>query len=195
MLLDEAALSMNGKSPHRQRSDPTFVAWLAHNPTGIPRRQALGRAAFGVLLGLLGGWLVGEVVGFGQARPLWALSLGIAGGAIGGATIGALGVVLLARAMDRFVLGGDSLIGYSGAIRMLLHAGELSALGALSGGIGGGAAGMFAGLGIGALGGGALGGIIYQIRGLGTALGITVGVVAGAIGGALGGAIGGLGGS
>jgi hypothetical protein len=184
---------MNGNSRHRQGSHPAFVAWLSHNPTGIPRRQALWRAAFGVLLGLLSGWLVSEVVGFGQARPVGALSLGIASGVICGASIGALGVVVLARAVDRFVLTDDSLIGYSGVIRMLLHAGELSALGALSGGLGGGAAGMLAGLGIGAIGGGILGGLIYQVRGLGPALGLTVGLVTGAIGGAVGGAVGGLG--
>jgi hypothetical protein len=185
---------MNGNSQRRQHAQPTFVAWLTHNPTGIPRREALGRVIFGILLSLLGGWLVSQVVGFGHTRPLWATSLGIVSGAISGASIGALGVVLLARAMDRFVLTSDSLIGYSGVIRMLLHAGELSALGALSGGIGGGAASMLAGLAFGAIGGSILGGLIYQLRGLGVILGITVGLVAGAIGGVLGGAIGGLGG-
>ena len=130
-----------------------------------------------------------------SARPLWALCLGIASGAICGASIGALGVVVLARAMDLFVLTSDPLMGYSGVIRMLLHAGELSALGAFSGGIGGGAEGMLAGLGIGAIGGGIIGGLIYQIRGLGMILSFSVGVVTGAIGGDLGAAIGGLVGS
>ena len=183
---------MNRNSQPRHRSQPTFVAWLTHNPTGIPRRQALWRVAFGILLGLISGWLISEVIGLGHTRPLWAVGLGIASGVIGGASLGALGVVVLARAMDRFILTNDSLIGYSGVIRMLLHAGELSALGALSGGMGGGAAGMLAGLAIGALGGGVSGGLIYQLRGLGVVLGITVGVVAGAIGGAVGGALGGL---
>ena len=184
---------MNGKSQHRQRAEPSFVAWLAHNPTGIPRRQALSRVAFGMVLGLLVGWLVSELLGFGRGRPLWALGLGITSWVICGATIGALGVVVLARAMDRFVLSDDPLVGYSGVIRMLLHAGELSALGALSGGIGGGAVGLFAGLGIGAIGGAVSGGLIYQVRGLGVVLGLTTGIVMGAIGGALGSVIGGLG--
>jgi hypothetical protein len=186
---------MNGKSQHRQRSEPSFVAWFAHNPTGIPRQQALSRVAFGVILGLFSGWLVSELLGFGRGRPVWALGLGIASGVICGATIGALGVVVLARAVDRFVMTSDPLVGYSGVIRMLLHAGELSALGALSGGIGGGAVGLFAGLGIGAIGGAVSGGLIYQVRGLGVVLGLTTGIVMGAIGGALGSAIGGLGGS
>jgi hypothetical protein len=40
----------------------------------------------------------------------------------------------------------DPLLGYSGLVRMLLHAGELSPFGALGGGIGGGTGGAFGSL-------------------------------------------------
>jgi hypothetical protein len=120
--------------------------------------------------------------------------MGIAAGVIIGASLGAAVVVMLAYAIDRLVLKDVELIGYSGVIRMLLHAGELSALGALSGGIGGAANGVFAGLALGALGGSLLGGAIYQLRGLGMALGLEIGLITGAIGGAFGAALGRLGG-
>jgi hypothetical protein len=86
------------------------------------------------------------------------------------------------------------LLGFSGVVRMLLHAGELSLLGALGGGVGGGIGGVFVGLVSGTLAGGLLGGLLYRVRGLGTALGLTMGVIAGGIGGAIGGLIGRLGG-
>jgi hypothetical protein len=88
----------------------------------------------------------------------------------------------------------DPLLGYSGLVRMLFHAGELSFLGALGGGIGGGVAGTLGGLATGALAGGVIGAVLYRVRGLGTVLGLTVGVVAGAIGGSIGGTVGHLGG-
>ena len=46
-------LILDANSQHGQRSQPTFVAWLTQNPTGIPVRQALWRVAFGILLGLV----------------------------------------------------------------------------------------------------------------------------------------------
>jgi hypothetical protein len=184
---------MNGKFPPPQPAFPAFLAWLAHNPTGIPQRQALRLAAIGGVLGLLGGIVTSWLLGFWPIRPLWALGLGIGSGILSGATLGALGMVLLAYAIDRWVLAGEHLIGYSSVIRMLLHAGELSFLGALGGGLGGGIRGAVAGLLTGMLGGSLAGGLIYRIRGLGWSLGLTVGLVTGAIGGALGGAIAGLG--
>jgi hypothetical protein len=184
---------MNGKSPVPKPVALAFLAWLAQNPTGIPQRQALLRAVFGAVSGLLGGSVTSWLFGLWPIQPLWAVGLGIGSGILSGATLGALGMVLLAYAIDRWVLASEHLIGYSGVIRMLLHAGELSGLGALAGGIGGGAGGLVAGLLTGMIGGGFAGGLIYRIRGLGWFLGLTIGVVAGTIGGALSGAIAGLG--
>ena len=180
---------MPEKSPLSQPLHSAFLAWLVHNPTGIPPRQALWRVAFGSVLGLLGGLATSGLVGLWSVRSLWALGLGVLSGVVSGATLGALGVLVLAYTIDRRVLAGEQLIGYSGVIRMLLHAGELSGLGALAGGIGGGAGGIVAGLLTGVVGGGLVGGLIYRLRGLGGFLGLTVGMVTGAIGGAIGGAV------
>jgi hypothetical protein len=184
---------MNENSPPSQQVGSAFLAWLAHNPTGIPQRQALWRAAFGGVLGLLGGIVTSGLMGFWSVQHLWALGLGVISGVVSGATLGALGMVLLAYALDRWVLASEHLIGYSATIRMLLHAGELSDLGALAGGIGGGASGIVAGLLTGMVGGGLAGGLLYRVRSLGWFLGLTVGVVTGAIGGAFGGSAAGLG--
>jgi hypothetical protein len=80
---------MKQNSQHGQRSQPTFVAWLTQNPTGIPVRQALWRVAFGILLGLVRGWLVGEVASCGHTRLLWS-ALGALSGRIGGEAAGML---------------------------------------------------------------------------------------------------------
>ena len=184
---------MNGKSPVPKPLPLAFLAWLAQNPTGIPQRQALLRAVLGAASGLFSGSVTSWLFGLWPIRPLWAIGLGMGSGILSGATLGALGVVLLAYVIDRWVLADEHLIGYSGVIRMLLHAGELSGLGALAGGIGAGASGLVAGLLTGMIGGGFAGGLIYRIRGLGWFLGLTIGVVAGAIGGAIGGAVAGLG--
>jgi hypothetical protein len=120
--------------------------------------------------------------------------LGVAGGVLGGMTFGALGPVLVARVLDWAAHWSDPLLGYSGLVRMLLHAGELSFLGALGGGLGGGAGGTLAGLATGAVAGGLIGAVLYRVRGLGTSLGLSVGIIAGAIGGSIGGAIARLGG-
>jgi hypothetical protein len=120
--------------------------------------------------------------------------LGVGAGVLGGSTLGALGAVLVARLLDWAARWRDPLLGYSGLVRMLLHAGELSLLGAVGGGIGGGVGGVARGLLGGMIAGGMLGALLYRVRGLGTMLGLTVGLIAGAIGGLLGGAIGRLGG-
>jgi hypothetical protein len=130
------------------------------------------------MLGLLAALLAG--------RPLPAQAFGVLAGDLGGATLGALGVVLAARLLDWAARWSDPLLGFSGVVRMLLHAGELSLLGALGGGIGGGISGAFGGLVSGALAGGVIGGVLYRLRGLGTTLGLTVGLIAGAIGGLIG---------
>jgi hypothetical protein len=144
---------MNGKSPVAKPVPLAFLAWLAQNPTGIPQRQALLRAVLGAASGLLSGSVTSWLFGLWSIRPLWAIGLGIGSGILSGATLGALGVVLVAYAIDRWVLASEHLIGYSGVIRMLLHAGELSGLGALAGGIGGGAGGLVAGVLVGLFGG------------------------------------------
>ena len=178
---------MKPRSSGNNGADPTFVAWLRKNPTGIPRRHAVRVAATGVILGLLGGVVASVLAGTWAMLSRWSLSLGIAGGVLGGATLGALAVVLLARLLDTRLWPSDSSIGYSGVMRMLLHAGELSFLGAISGGIGGGVGGFLAGMVGGGLIGGSLGALLYRVRGLGIALGTPVGVVTGAVGGAVGG--------
>jgi hypothetical protein len=58
-----------------------------------------------------------------QWEPQWAI-------------LAPLGVLLCAHFLDRALPGDDHLVGYSGLIRMLVHAGELSFLGALGGGLG-----------------------------------------------------------
>src|SRR5215208_4893265 len=117
---------MNGKFPPSQQVGSAFLAWLAQNPTGIPQRQALWRAALGGVLGLLGGIVTSGLLGLWPVRQLSALGLSIVSGVVSGASLGALGVVLLAYVIDRWLLASEDLIGYSGVIRMLLHAGELS---------------------------------------------------------------------
>jgi len=154
---------------------------LAYNPSGVPRRQALLRALAGLALGVLGGTLTG------RRHPGGMHVRGAVGGACAGATAGAIGVMQLSTVMDRQLRAEDRLIGYSGAMRMLLHAGELSLLGAIGGGIGGSAGGLRAGMLRGALAGGLSGALLYQLRGLGTPLGLTAGTFSGAIGGAIGG--------
>lgn len=177
---------MKSRSSGHNGADPTFVAWLRKNPTGIPRRHAVRVAAAGAILGLLGGVVASVLDGTWHMLSRWALGLSIAGGVLGGATLGAVAVVLLARLLDTRLWPGDSSIGYSGVIRMLLHAGELSFLGGISGGIGGGLGGFLAGMIGGGLIGGAIGAILYRVRGLGPGLGMPVGVVTGAVGGAVG---------
>jgi hypothetical protein len=123
-----------------------------------------------------------------------ARGLGLLASSISGAIFAPLGVVVVARLLDRAVLTKDSLIGYSGLILMLLHAGELSFLGALAGGIGAGVGTPLQGLLGGAVLTGLVGAAVYRVRGLGLLLGLTIGIITGAIGGAIGGAVHSLGG-
>lgn len=164
-------------------------AWLPANPSGVPRRQALLRALIGVGLGI------------GIGSILWALNArdptGLTGtsglhlvlSSISGAIAGPLGVVVVARLLDRTIRAEDQLIGYSGLIRMLLHAGELSFLGALAGGVGGGAGQIGTGLGYAMFITGLVGGVRYRLWGLGLILGLTLGLIIGAISGAVGSSI------
>lgn len=186
-------MSMNARSSPPPDAQPSFVRWLRRNPAGMPRRHAVRVALAGVLLGLLVGVIASVLAGTWYTLPRWALSLGISSGVIGGATLGALGVVVLARRVDRRLWSSDPSLGYADLMRMLLHAGELSFLGAVGGGGGGGVSGLLAGLVWGALVGGSAGALLYQVRGLGLGLGATIGALAGAVGGAIGGLVGRLG--
>ena len=183
---------MRSNTPRTNGSRPRFTVRRSSNPSGVPRRQIFTVVALGIVLGSLGGIVASNVTGTWGLVPWWVLVLGIASGTLGGATIGALGVVMVGRVLDRRFRGGDQLVGYSGVIRMLLYAGELSFLGAIAGGIGGGIGGTIAGLLGGALSGSILGGIIYRVRGLGMVLGVIIGIVTGGIGGAIGGTVGSL---
>ncbi len=169
---------------------PGLLHASVRNPSGVPRRLALRLALVGVGLGSVGGWLVHVLTTTEQAEAWWQLGLLALVGSLGGALLGPLGMLLLAHMLDRTVTADDHLVGYSGMIRMLLHAGELSFLGALGGGIGGGSPGIVAGLVGGVLVCSLVGAVMYRIRGLGLGLGLTIGVLLGAISGALGAAMG-----
>jgi hypothetical protein len=178
--------SMHPRSSRPLSDRPSLVTWLATNTSGVSRAQARRVIAGGLLLGLLLGLFAGVLVG----TPLWVRMLGVVSGLLGGATLGALGAVLVARLLDWAARWNDPLLGYSGLVRMLLHAGELSLLGAVGGGLGGGIGGAASGLVCGAIAGGVVGGLLYRLRRLGTVLGLAAGLIAGAIGGVIGGVIG-----
>ena len=163
---------MHAQSPRPRSSRPSLITWLATNTSGVPRAQAWRIVALGLMLGLVLGLLGGLLAG----RPFAVGVFGVVGGVLGGATLGALGAVLAARLLDWAAHWSDPLLGYSGLVRMLLHAGELSLLGALGGGIGGSVGEAVGGLVTGALAGGLLGGLLYRVRGLGTILGFTSGL-------------------
>ncbi len=184
----DAVSAMKTPPPRRKRSRSGFRAWLASNPSGVPRRHAFRRALIGVGLGITSGLLMSA---FGAARtiPAHVPWLELVLGSIAGAVFGPLGVFLVSRLLDLSVPGDDHLVGYSGLIRMLLHAGELSFLGALAGGIGGGVGATISGLASGALVTSLVAGLLYRVRGLGMVLGIILGVIIGAIGGAVGGSL------
>jgi hypothetical protein len=181
---------MHPPSPRPKPFGPSFLAWLTYNASGIPRRHALRVVASGVVLGVLVGVVAGGLARAWQTTTLGSLVLGAGSGAIGGATVGALAVVLAAGLLDWALPSSDRLVGYSGLVRMLLQAGELSFLGGIGGGIGGASGGVL----IGALMGSLIGSLLYRVRGLGTLLGLVIGALMGALGGAIGGAIGRLGG-
>src|SRR6187399_330735 len=154
--------AMHTPSPRPRSSRPSLIMWLATNTSGVPRAQARRVVALGLILGLLLGSLASLLAGMAIETRIF----GIVGGVLGGATLGALGAVLAARLLDWAARWSDPLLGFSGVMRMLLHAGELSLLGALGGGIGGGVGGTFGGLVSGALAGGLIGGLLYRVRGL-----------------------------
>ena len=181
---------MKSKVPGARRVGGRFTMWFAYNPSGVPRRQAIRIALAGVGLGVVGGLFAYEVAGRGDTESLWRHGLSMVAASMSGAIIAPLGVLLLARLLDRVISGDDHLIGYSGLMRMLLHAGELSFLGALGSGIGAGVGGVRMGLLSGMLVAALLGAVLYRGRGLGLVVGLTVGVLTGAISGAIGGMIG-----
>jgi hypothetical protein len=165
-------------------------AGLTRNPSGVPRPIALRLTLFGVGLGIAAGLIIHNLAGSESTQSLGELMFATLTGSVGGAVLGPLGLLLLAHALNRTVRADDYLVGYSGLIRMLLHAGELSFLGALAGGIGGGSAGMLNALLNAVLVTTMVAASLYWIRGLGLGLGLTLGMLMGTISGALGWAIG-----
>jgi hypothetical protein len=183
-------VTVASKAPKRRHTGPRFIAWFTSNPSGIPRRHALGVALMGVALGGAGGLLASTLFAGGHTPSLWPLRPGLVLASVSGAVLAPLGVVLVAHVLDRTVPGDDSLVGYSGLTWMLLHAGELSFLGALGGGIGAGVGSTLAGLVCAVLVNGSIGALWYRVRGLGAGLGLTLGVLTGALSGAIGGMVG-----
>jgi hypothetical protein len=155
------------------------------NPSGVGRRQVQITVGVGIVVGLLSGVLL-RAIGDHAWRGLWTTMLPVLAAVLAGATLGAGGVLLLTQLLDRWRPWGDPLLGFSGMMRLLWHAGELSLLGAVSAGIGSGVGGLLGSTIGGAAAGLVLGGAVYRLRGLGTALGAEAGAVAGAIGGFLG---------
>jgi hypothetical protein len=84
--------------------------------------------------------------------------------------------------LDRSLLGRDELLGYSGVMRELFHAGELSFLTALGAGLGRSAASRAGGVVVGTIGTGAIGAAVYGVRGLGPGLGAEAGLLSGLVG-------------
>src|SRR5690349_7731333 len=113
---------MRSNTPRANGSRPRSRGQWSSNPSGVPRRQVFAVVALGIALGALGGVVASNVAGTWGLVPWWSLALGIASGILSGATLGALGVVMVARALDRRFRGGDQLVGYSGVIRMLMYA-------------------------------------------------------------------------
>lgn len=170
--------------PQPDQFQPSFFTWLAHNPTGVAPRVALGRTLAGMLLGGL------VSLATTRLRPRTSTPvrmLPMIGGVIGGSVFGPLAVVFITYRLDRRWFTGDSLLGFSGVMRELFHAGELSALGALGGGLGASSGGFSRGLLTGAVGTSFLGGVLYRFREFGTGVGIGAGLLSGAVSGAVGG--------
>jgi hypothetical protein len=98
---------------------------------------------------------------------------------------GPLFVTLATYELDRSLEWRDDLLGYSGVMRELFHAGELSLLGALGAGVaqasGGGARGLL----LGPIGTSALGALLYGARRLGPGVGAGAGLLSGVAGGLL----------
>jgi hypothetical protein len=86
-------------------SCPLERATISKRDDIAPELQALWRAALGGVLGLLGGIVTSGLMDLWPVRHLWALGLGVLSGIVSGATLGALGMVLLAYAIDRLSLG------------------------------------------------------------------------------------------
>lgn len=184
---------MKPKQRRNSGRDSGFMARLARNPSGVPRLLAVRLALIGVGLGITTALIAHTLTDRQPATSLDRLILAALPASLSGAILGPLGLLLLARALDRTVRAEDHLVGYSGIIRMLLHAGELSFLGALGGGISGGSAGVTTGLLAAMLVCSLVAAVLYRLRGLGSGLGLTVGVLMGAISGLIGGVIGQLG--
>jgi hypothetical protein len=107
-----------------------------------------------------------------------------------GAAAGPLCVTALTYHLDRALLRRDELLGYSGVMRELFHAGVseagaqrlLSFLTALGAGLGRSAASRAGGVVVGTIGTGAIGAAVYVARGLGPGLGAGAGLLSGLVG-------------
>jgi len=165
---------------------PEFVAWLARNTTGVSRASGAARALMGTLFaGLLSTAVARRLRPSAPFAALLAETMPAA--AVGGA-VSPLGVAALTYYLDRRVPRSDELLGYSGVMRELLHAGELSALGALGAGLGRGVGGGARGALLSVVGTAVVGGLLYAARGLGPGLGAGAGLLSGLFGGLLAGA-------
>lgn len=159
---------------------PTFLAWLARNPTDIPHPIALSRALLGSLLAGLVSVTVARRAR--RAAPTAALVRETLGAVLVGGTAGPLCVTAATYHLDRALLRRDALLGYSGVMRELFHAGELSFLTALGAGLGRSVAGPVGGVVVGTIGTGAIGAAVYTARGLGPGLGAEAGLLSGLVG-------------
>lgn len=167
--------------------EPAFLEWLARNPTGIRRSTALGRALVGTgLAGLLSAAVLRRTRPSASGVPI--------GETLGAAALGGVAAPLVVTAatyyLDRSVLWQEGLLGYSGVMRELLHAGELSFLGALGAGLARSVTGRGRGAAVSTLGTGVTGALLYAARGFGPGLGFGAGLLSGLVGGLLGLAVG-----
>jgi hypothetical protein len=162
--------------------EPAFLEWLAHNPTGIRRSAALGRAVVGTgLAGLLSAAALRRTCPSAPAARIGEL--------VGAVVVGGVAAPLVVTAatyyLDRSLLRQEELLGYSGVMRELLHAGELSFLGALGAGLAQSVEGGGRGTAVSTLGTGVTGALLYAVRGFGPGLGAGAGLLSGLVGGLL----------
>lgn len=166
--------------------EPSFPRWLARNPTGIPCSEALRRALAGTALAGLCSLAIARARRPALPPAFAARTLGVA--ALGGA-LTPFCVTATTYALDRTLLRGDELLGFSGVMRELLHAGELSVLGALGAGLAHSAATRGQGVLLSTGGTALVGTTLYAVRGFGPGLGVGAGLLSGLFGGSSAGSL------